>query len=89
MITLFHALQSNVISILSMLVIGLGLATLGLALVIVGLCIREYRRFSGYAGSPAQQADRHEDAPVSDGFTDQRDEDQADQEYCDRAAGRV
>jgi hypothetical protein len=43
----------------------------------------------GYAGSPAQQADRHEHAPVSDGFTDQRDEDQADQEYCDRAAGRV
>ena len=25
-------------------------------------------------------------APVSDGFTDQRDEDEADQEYCDLVA---
>ena len=32
--------------------------------------------------------DYHENAPISDGFTDQRDEDEADQEYCDRAAGR-
>lgn len=27
-------------------------------------------------------------APVSDGFTDQRDEDEADQEYCERVALR-
>lgn len=30
----------------------------------------------------------HQTGPISDGFTDQRDEDEADQEYCDRAAGR-
>jgi hypothetical protein len=29
--------------------------------------------------------DLHTTAPISDGFTDQRDEDAADQDYCDRA----
>lgn len=39
-------------------------------------------------GNP-NNADNWERPPVSDGFTDQRDEDAADQEYCERAAGRV
>jgi hypothetical protein len=29
--------------------------------------------------------DLHATAPISDGFTDQRDEDATDQDYCDRA----
>ena len=37
----------------------------------------------------AKEADQHQSAPISDGFTDQRDEDEADQEHCDRAAGRA
>jgi hypothetical protein len=36
----------------------------------------------------AKQQDSHQNAPVSDGFTRQADEDAADQEYCDLAAGR-
>jgi hypothetical protein len=30
----------------------------------------------------------HQFAPISDGWTDQRDEDSSDQEYCDRAGER-
>jgi hypothetical protein len=40
-----------------------------------------------YTGDMANQPsdDLHTTAPISDGFTDQRDEDAADQDYCDRA----
>jgi hypothetical protein len=45
------------------------------------------RKEQGLGGfTPAPISDIY--APVSDGWTDQRDEDAADQEYCDRAAGR-
>ncbi len=39
-----------------------------------------------------KRADIHKlnaNPPISDGFTDQRDEEEAYQEYCDRAAGRA
>jgi hypothetical protein len=40
-----------------------------------------------YTGDMANQPsdDLHATAPISDGFSDQRDEDATDQDYCDRA----